>query len=158
MGRMYSIQFENVSVTNAGGDNDLFEIIPGDDAPVKIHWVNITQTGTTTNAQLRISIIWLPATVTGGNGTAVTPQPLQTWNTVAAVAACERVGTTIATTTGTASTLFSAGMSVLTGWNFLPTPDCRPEGKQGGAFVVRLQAPPGADLNMSGFVVFEELG
>ena len=36
MSRVYTVEFENVTITAANGDVDLFEIRPADDNPVRI--------------------------------------------------------------------------------------------------------------------------
>lgn len=156
MGRIYSVSYAG-TITNAGGDSDLIEILPADDKPVKLRGFLISQTsevGDAAEEGLRISIIRLPATVTSGSGgSAVTPATTDSAD-AAAGAACECSNTTVATTSGTAVTLAEIG------WNERNTPydfwfpDERfcPKVKQGEALVVRMQTTPADDL--SGCVTF----
>ena len=156
MGRMYTVVFENIAVTNAGGNNDLFEFTPADDKPIVVHEVHITDVDSETDEKLRFTITRLPATVTSGNGTAVTPAPLDIHDPAAGFAA-ERVGTTVATTSSTAVPLHAEGVSALVGFHYVPTERARPKFVQGEACVVRLEAAPGADRNMSGTAIVEDL-
>jgi hypothetical protein len=78
MPRFYTVPFSG-TLTNTGGDADLLEVLPADDKPVRLRgWVigQTSEVGDATAESIRISVIRLPATVTGGNGTAVTPAPL----------------------------------------------------------------------------------
>ena len=77
MGRIYSVPYTG-TLTNAGGNLDLFELIPGDDKPIKLRGLVLGQTTEIADAaeeSLGISIVHLAATVTGSNGTSVTPVP-----------------------------------------------------------------------------------
>jgi hypothetical protein len=70
MGRIYTVSFAG-TVTNAGGDTDLIEILPAAEKPVKLRGFSLAQTsevGDTAEEGLRISVMRLPATVTSGNG------------------------------------------------------------------------------------------
>lgn len=149
MGRIYTVVF-SATVTNAGGDTDWLEILPADDKPVKLRGVMISQTSEVQDAAeegLRFSIIRLPATVTGGNGTATTPQPMDSAD-AAAGAACETNGTTVATTSGTAVTLVEFGWLNRNTPYELWFPDDRfaPKVKQGEGLVLRMQTTVADDI------------
>lgn len=156
MGRMYAVAFDNVAVTNAGGDNDIFELVPAANKPIILHEVHITDVDSETDEKLRFTIKRLAATVTSGNGTSVTPVPLDV-NDAAAGFTAERVGTTVATTSTTTSTLHAEGASALVGFHYVPTEKARPRCAASEALVVRLEAAPGSDRNMSGVCIVEEL-
>src|SRR6185369_328666 len=104
MSRIYTVPYQG-TITAAGTDSDLLEVLPADDKPVKLRGLLLSQSsevGDTQEEGLRISIIRLPATVTSGSGgSAVTPVPMDSAD-VAAGAACEANNTTVATTSGTA--------------------------------------------------------
>lgn len=149
MGRIYTVSFSG-TVTNAGGDTDWLEVLPADDKPVKLRGFMISQISEVQDAAeegLRFSIIRLPATVTGGNGTATTPQPMDSAD-AAAGAACETNGTTVATTSGTAITLVEFG------WNnrnspyemWFPDERFAPKVKQGEGLVIRMQTTVADDM------------
>lgn len=150
MGRIYTVVF-NGTITNAGGDQDLIEVLPADDKPVKLRgykFGNISEVGDAAEEGLRISIIKMTATVTSGSGGSTpTPTPPDTADTAAGFAV-EVNNTTVATTSG--STLIFEEI----GWNIRNTPygDWYPDdryclkAKQGEAILVRLQTTPADDF------------
>ena len=79
MGRIYAVPF-NGTLTNAGGNSDLLEVLPADDKPVKLRGFTLGQTselGDAAEESLRITVQRFAATVTGGSGgSAVTPVPM----------------------------------------------------------------------------------
>jgi len=150
MSRIYTASYQG-TITNAGGDSDLIEILPADDKPVKLRGLllsQISEVGDTAEEGLRISIMRLPATVTSGSGgSAVTPIPMDSADSVAG-AACECNNTTVATTSGSAVTLAEIGwnerMSPYEIW--FPDPAFSPKAKQGEGLVVRMQTTPADDF------------
>jgi len=157
---MYSVEFEATAVATASGDVDFFEIVPGDDAPVLIHAIYLSQSsdvGDAAEEMLRVKIIRLPATVTSGTGgAAATPVPLNV-RYPAASAACEVLNTAVATTSGTAVDIHSDTFNIRAGWVYLPTPEMRPRVAQAEGIVVRLMAAVTDELTMSGTLYMEEL-
>lgn len=155
MGRIYSVSFENVAVAAI---QDLFEILPADDKPVRLLWARVSNVASETSEQLRIRIKRMPATVTGGSGgTSPTIQKLVSADATAGFTA-EANNTTQATTSGTAQVLWAEGFNVLSGWDYLPTPECVFVFVQGEGLIIDLPAAPGASTNMSGVIMLEELG
>lgn len=161
MGRIYTIPYTG-TVTNAGGDTDLLELLPADDKPVKLRGIllsQISEVGDAAEEGLRISIMRLPATVTSGSGgSAVTPVPQDSADAAAGVAA-ECNNTTVATTSGTAVTLWELGWNIRNSpyemW--FPDDDFCPKAKQGEALVVRQQTTAADDYTgCFTFVVEEE--
>jgi hypothetical protein len=158
MSRIYTVSFSG-TLTNAGGDADLLEVLPADDKPVKLVQIDLGQTsevGDAAEEGLRISVIRLPATVTGGNGTATTGRPMDSADAAAGFAA-ETNGATVATTDGTAVTLGEYG------WNIrgpfcqpYPDPAMRPKAKQGEALIVRCQTTAADDLTIQATFTLEE--
>lgn len=139
--RIYAIPYTG-TVTNAGGNADLLEVLPADDKPVRLRgWSigQISEVGDAAEEGVGISVIRLGATVTTGNGTAVTPVPLDSADAAAGFTA-ECNGATVATTSG-ASTIVSEHGFNLRGspWDFW-YPDERfcPKAKQGEGLFVRL--------------------
>ncbi len=160
MSRMYTVVFQG-TVTAAGGDTDLVELTPADDKPVRIRGFKlgqISEVGDAAEEGLRISIIRLPATVTSGNGTAATPNPLDTIDPAAGFAA-EVNSTTVATTSGTAAILEELA------WNnrnspyetWWPDPEFAPTSRQAEALVIRLQTTLADDMTACMTVYVEEL-
>lgn len=160
MSRFYAIPY-NGTITNAGGDTDLVEVLPADDKPVKLRGFVIGQTSEVADAAeegLRISIIRLPATVTSGSGgSAVTPVPLDSADT-AAGAAAEANNTTVATTSSTAVVLADFA------WNIRSSPlemwwldtQLAFKVKQGEGLVIRCQTTAADDISAAWTAYIEE--
>lgn len=156
-GRMYVCTFENVAVTAA---QDLFELSPGDDKPILIHAIYLSQStelGDAAEEQLRIEII-RGYTASGSGGGSFTPVPLQSSGGAAAGAACEINNTTVANT-GTPAVLHAESFNLRAGWQYIPTPETRPGASQANTtIVVRLMANPADSVTMNGTLIFEEGG
>lgn len=149
MGRIYTVCFQG-TVTAAGGDTDWLEVLPADDKPVKLRGFRLSQISEVADAAeegLRFSVMRLPATLTSGNGTATTPQKMDSADAAAGFAA-ETNGTTVATTSGTAEILEEIG------WNnrnspcefWYPDERFCPKVKQGEALVIRQQTTLADDM------------
>lgn len=151
MGRIYTVSYQG-TLTAAGGDSDLLEILPADDKPVKLRGFVIGQTsevGDAAEEGVRLSVLRLPATVTSGSGgSAVTPAPMDSAD-AAAGAACECNNTTVATTSSTAVTLMEMGWNErLTPFDFwFPDVAYAPKVKQGEGLVVRMQTTLADDIS-----------
>lgn len=149
MSRIYTVSYQG-TFTNAGGDTDWLEILPADDRPVKLRGFVLSQISEVQDAAeegLRFSILRLPATVTGGNGTAVTPAPMDSADAAAGFAA-ECNGATVATTTGSAITLAEIGwLNRNSPYDFwFPDPAFAPKVKQGEALIIRQQTTLADDM------------
>ncbi len=156
MSRIYAVPYTG-TIANAGGDSDLLEILPADDKPCTLLGWSIGQTsevGDAAEEGLRVSVIRLPATVTGGSGgSAVTPAKTNSTDAAAGFAA-ECNNTTVATTSGSAEIFGEHAWNERgSPWDFF-YPDKRyaPQAKQGEAIVVRMQTTPADDL--TGAVTF----
>lgn len=159
MSRIYTVVMA-ATVTAAGGDTDWLEVSPADDKPVKLRGLKLGQTsevGDAAEEGLRFSIIRLPATATSGNGTATTPQPTDDID-VAAGFAAEVNGATVATTSGTASTIEEFA------WNerntpyetWWPDPEFAPKVRQGALLVLRMQTTLADDISATMTAYLEE--
>lgn len=157
MGRFYSISFVAQSIANASGDYDLFEIDPADDKPVRLHELRLHQTSELGDAAEEIlTLKVVRGHTTGSNGTSTTPRPMNPAD-AAAGAACETVGSTIASA-GTGVDLFVAGWNVRLPFEKIWTPDARPACSDAeGLLVVRMTTTVADDLTMGGDLIFEEL-
>lgn len=149
MGRIYSVSYQG-TITNAGGDTDLLELLPADDKPVKLRGLllsQISEVGDAAEEGLRIAILRLPATVTSGSGgSAVTPAPMDSADAAAGVAV-ECNNTTVATTSGTAVTVAEIGWNERNSPYEMWFPDDRfaPKAKQGEGLIVRQQTTAADD-------------
>ena len=161
MGRIYRIPYSG-TLTNAGGNADLLEVLPATNKPVRLLGWSIGQSSEVAEAQeenLRITVNRFPATVTSGNGTAVTPRPTTTSGAAAALTA-ECNGATVATTSGTAILLEEHAWNVrATPWEFwYPDPLVAPEFIAGEACIIRAESTPTDDISVAMTFWVEELG
>jgi hypothetical protein len=160
MSRFYTVSYTG-TLTLSGGDADLFEISPADDKPCRLRGLILAQpseVGDTQEEGLRISIIRLPATVTSGNGTSVTPAPIDS-HAAAAGFAAEANGATVATTSGSAVIVEEAAWNVrispLERW--WPDEQMAPIVYQGEALVVRCQTTVADDITIAITAYVEEI-
>ena len=160
MGRMYTVPFELGTVTNAGGNVDLWELLPADDKPIKLRGLRFGQTSEVGDAAEEgwdVEIIRMTATITGGNGSAVTPVPSDSADAAAGFTA-EVNGATVATTSG--STISVDNIA----WNnrnspyetWWPDGEFAPKAKQGEGLFVRLNNTLVDDTSFSGVAYVEE--
>lgn len=151
MSRIYTCVYSG-TITNAGGDTDLLEVLPASNKPIKLRGFSLAQTsevGDSAEEGLRISVIRLPATVTSGSGgSSVTPRPMDSANT-AAGATCEVNNTTTATTTGSAITLCDFAWNIRNSpYDFwFPDAQYAPKAKNGEALIVRQQTTAADDYS-----------
>lgn len=151
--RRYTVPYQG-TLTNAGADADLFELTPADDKPIylrRILLAQLSEVGDTAEEGVRVSVIYLPATVTSGNGSAVTPVPLDPLG-IAAGFAAEANGATVATTSGTAAIIYEFAWNIRiapTEIMFGPDLDDMPCARQGGAIVVRCQTTVADDVSIA---------
>jgi hypothetical protein len=163
LGRAYAVTFSNVTLTNAGGDQDLFYIKPAADKPCVIEAVYLSNVGGTADAAdaqeelVRLEALRLPATVTAGSGgTAPTPNPISTNDTAAGFTA--RVNdTTVATTSGTALSLHQDGWNVRVPYVWMPPPEHRLLVANAQAIVFRLASTLTDDMAANGTMIVREL-
>lgn len=149
MGRMYSAVFEEVAVTAV---QDLFEINAPADSVIIVHGFEISQSSDTESEQLNLLVH--RASASGSGGSTPTARPL-------ALGDAAFGGTIEAnnTTPGTEGTFIHAAcFNVLTGYVWIPTPECRPIISPSARLVIELQTTPADELTMSGVVYFEEIG
>jgi hypothetical protein len=158
--RIYTVPWTG-TVTNAGGDADLWEILPADDLPCKIRGFRLGQTsevGDSAEESLRISIIRMTATVTSGSGgSAGAPEQVDLAAQTPGFAA-EVNNTTVATTSGDTEIIeelaWNERASPLEIW--YPDPDFAPRAIQGQALLIRLQSTVADDITFAGTLWVEE--
>jgi hypothetical protein len=154
MGRQYSVIFSAVAVTAA---QDLFEITPADDKPVRIRGLFIGQSTDAGDAQdemLQVSII-RGFTATGSGGSAPTPAPLSSIDAAAGFTA--EVNNTTVANTGTSVTLHTDTFNVRAGYAMWFPPDTCPAASQANTTIVVRITAPADSLTMSGTLYVEEL-
>lgn len=161
MGRIYTVPFASGTVTNTGGNADLWELTPADDKPIHIVGIRLGQSSEVADAAeeaLNISIIHLGATVTSGNGSSVTPVAVDAGVNVAAGFTAEINGATVATTSGTATTVEELIWNIRNSPLEIWYPDIRfaPTARQATALVIRLNTTVADDITFAGTVWIEE--
>lgn len=160
MGRIYTVPFAAGTVTNAGGNADLWELLPADDKPIKLRGFRFGQTsetGDTAEEAVEVQVIRLGATVTGSNGTSVTPVPMDSAD-VAAGFTAEVNGATVATTSGTTTIMESCPWNLRASPMEVWYPDERfcPKAKQGEGLFIRLISTVADDVTFGGVAWVEE--
>lgn len=162
MSRIYRVPFQG-TLTNAGGDSDLLEIVPADDKPCRLVGYVISQISEVGDAQeegLRISILHMGATFSSGSGgSAVTPVKNDVDVDVAAGFTAECNNTTVATTSGTTTTLEEVGWNVRnTPWErWFPDDDSAPTVRGTSGLLVRSQTTPADDISIDVTFYVKEL-
>lgn len=149
MGRLYSVPFENVTVTAAA--QDVWAITTAATKQLILHAFSLTSAYTTDE---RVRLRLLRRTTAGTGGVAGTVVALDQGN---AIAAASSMSYTV-TTPGTAG-------AILYGWQwsqqgellYLPTPEMRPVVSVSSYLALNLVAAPGASRTWSGSVTFEEI-
>jgi hypothetical protein len=148
MGLLYTAAFENVSMTDAA--QDIIFLATSSSVPIKVHYARITAS-VTTDVRARVQMV--RRTTAGSGGTGITPAELIGRNTVSAATTC----TYLRTTPGTVGDVIMAEeWSLLVPFEYLPTPEHRPEVAASSYLGIHLVAGTGATRSVSGYVVFEE--
>jgi len=152
MARMYSVAFENVSISAA---QDLFEITPADDKPIKLCGLFLSNVGGTADAgdaqeELLRLLVRRGHTTSGSGGTAPTPVPVGSSADTAAGFTAEVNNTTVATV-GTTTDLHCDGWNIRVPYQVVWPPEMRPGASQANTtIVVRLVAAPADAVSCSG--------
>jgi hypothetical protein len=159
MSRIYTVPFTS-TITNAGGNSDLWIFEPADDKPIKLRGLRFGQISEVADAAeegVQISIIRMAATVTNGNGTSVTPVPLDSADAAAGFTS-ESNGATVATTSGATTILDYIAWNIRSSpyETWFPDAAFAPKAKQGEALIVRLDTTVADDITFAGTAWIEE--
>lgn len=140
MPRTYTVNFNAVSVSAA---QDLFEITPADDKPVRVLGIVVGQysdvgDSASENLNIKISRGW---GTSGSGGSSPTPSPLDPADSAAGFAA--EVNNTTVASTGTEVVLFSDVWNTQAGYQMWFPEGVQPECSQasGAILTVRITAP-----------------
>jgi hypothetical protein len=156
MGRKYTVVFDNVAVA---ASQDLFELTPTDDKPVKIYGLflgQITAEGDANEDLWRWTVI-RGFTTGGSGGTAPTPRPLNRSDAAAGFTA--EVNNTTKATTGTTHTCHADADNIRGGIKFWWPEGSEPQASQADTtIVVRLESTPDASTTCSATLYVEEEG
>lgn len=154
-GLMYSVSFENTTISNAV--QDIWELVAAAGVSLVIHSVKLTVAPTISSGiaqDVRIRLMIQHRTTTGSGGTAQTPVAVNQRNTVAAVTSCHSGVTTPGTASGTGEADL---VSIIVPYERTFTPDQRNPISGGNRWNLSLLAAPGATYQASSTVYFEEI-
>lgn len=159
MGRMYTAQFNGVTVTAA---QDLFEVLAPSDAVVRVHNFEIFQTSDVKDAEeeiLRLEIVRGVGSVTSGSGgTTVTPQPVEDGDAAFGGTIEANNTTRMVAGSGTLETLPQLGWNVRVPREKILVPEERGTISPGNRWTLALPVAPADALTMSGTITLEEIG
>lgn len=155
MPRLYTVQFQNVSVAAA---QDLFQILGAAGKMLRVIRVEVSNTDTSlaTSQMLSFSGVFLPATVTtGSGGSAATPQKVDPGDAQPSFTAMVN-NTTPATTSGSAAIVWSGAQHIYNGLDetFQHPVLVGP----GEGFLLKLLSTVSGTVHLSGTIWCEELG
>ncbi len=153
MPRRYTVPVSAQSISAA---QDLLELTPADDKPIKLISVQGGVSNSETNEQFSITVQRRSGAFTSGSGGG-TPSISKTGTIDAAVGfSAERNNTTRATG-GTQEVLFADGFPSQGGFNITPLPNGEWIASQGEALIVGLENAPGSATDFSYTATVEEL-
>lgn len=154
MGRMYTIQTNNVSVSAV---QDILAAYSSASRVIKVHGVQMGANGQTTVGNYRIRLLHLAATVTtGSGGSAPTPQKVNP-NDAAAALTARANDTTQATSNSATNVIFSDEFNPINGYYWQPPfRDAAPEATISEAFSLSLDSISGS-LNVNATMWIEEV-
>lgn len=153
MGRIYSVNFANVSVAAA---QDLMSVQSTSGMAFSVHSVVIGQITATTVGNLRLTMKRFSGGYSiGSAGSSATPVKNNFGDTAAT--ATGRVNDTTQTSGGTAAILVADVYNPINGYQYLPPPEDRPIIAISQAFVVSLDTAPSGAETMNGTLIIEEL-
>lgn len=157
MPRAYTSEFENVTVTTAGGDADLFEFTSADDKPIEIVGLKVYTTSELKEAEEEwLRLRWIRGHTTSGSTPNSTPTPIPlNPNDAAAGFTVECYNTTIASV-GTPVNCESFAFQVRAGYEFFYPVGCSIWASQASLLVLRLMAGPIDDVIMNATVWVNE--
>lgn len=152
---MYSVSVTGVSVTAA---QDLFELTPADDKPIRVAGLWIAQTSDAGDAEEEILEILIKRgnTTSGSGGT--TPA-IETINpTDGAAGFTAEANNTTRASAGTADNLLHDGWNVRVPYQLLLPEDMRPSASQANTtLVIGLEDAPADAITLSATVMIEEV-
>jgi hypothetical protein len=160
MGRIYAVPFAAGTVTNTGGNADLWEFLPASNKPIKLRgyrFGQISEVGDAAEEGVEIQVIRMAATVTGSNGSSVTPVPMDSADAAAGFTA-ETNGATVATTSGATTIMESCPWNLRGSPLEIWYPDERfcPKAKSGEGLFIRLITTVADDITFGGVAFIEE--
>ena len=157
---LFSAVISGQTITNAGGDQDIFELVAPANSRVLIHDVILGQTTEEGDAAAELLGILLMRghTTTGSGGAAVTPVNLNPYSRVSGCTVA-RNNTTVAAD-GSPATILADAWNLQAGyvWRMSDILHGKILVKPSQRFVVRLNETPADDFTAYCTLLFEEIG
>ena len=162
---VFTASFSAITLTNAGGTQDLFELVPDATTRIRILELELNQYSDFADAQAEIValLIMRGHTTTGSGGSAVTPVNVSPYGR-ASVTTVARNNTTLASA-GSPETLLASGWHLQAGFIWRPPEDFQREPfrrqyvvKPSQRLVIRLNSTLADDVTANATVTFEEIG
>lgn len=162
---VYTATFSGITLTSAGGTQDLFELVPNATTRLRILEVELGQYTDFGDAQAEIVslLIMRGHTTSGSGGSSVTPGNLDPYSR-ASVTTVERNNTTLATG-GSPVTLLASTWHIQAGFLWRPPEDPKLIAHRrqiivqpSQRLVVRMNSALADDVTANGTVTFEEIG
>lgn len=157
-GRLYTVNFDNVTYAAASGDYDFFELVPATNRPICIEALYLkttTEVGDAQEEQVRWAIV-RGNTTSGSGGATPTPAPIMAGDAGAGFTA-ETSNSTPATTAGT--TLHADTFNIRIGLEWIAIPEHRIWVTAADSRIcIRMLSTLADDAGMSGTIYVRELG
>lgn len=162
---VYTAAFSAITLTNAGGTQDLFELVPDATTRLRILEIELNQYTDFGDAQAEIVslLVMRGHSTTGSGGSAVTPVNLSPYSR-ASVTTVARNNTTLATA-GSPETVLATGWHLQAGFIWRPPLESLPLQQRryivvqpSQRLVIRLNSTLADDVTANGTVTFEEIG
>lgn len=157
VGRVYYAYIEAIAVSAVA---DLFWIGCPTDAVTYIEEIVVTQDASETSEQLPLRV-FRTTTDNSAVGTANTPAPVQVGDP--AYGGTVRTNITGGSLSAKTTSLFGEGQNILNGWHYKgsyeePLVVLTPAAGTAGRCAIRIDAAPGAAINITGWVKLREIG
>jgi len=159
MSRLYTVEFENVTITNAGGPADIFELDAAAGKPIEVVGMKLYTVSELQEAQEEwIRLRWIRGHTTSGStpNSSPTPAPVAVTDQAAGFT-CEVYNTTEASA-GTAVNLESLAFNVRAGYEFFYPELMGSKTSEANLLVLRMLSTVADDVSMTGTLWVLEQG
>lgn len=153
MGRMYVCPMPAVAVTAA---QDLYEVLSPADSTTKLWEIHVSQSGSTTSTQVRMTLKYVTGAPTSGSGgSTITPSPVSPGD--AAYGGTVERNNTVRISGGTSTTKIDEGFNFLNGFEWIATSEKTAYEASPSTYLV-LGLETVVTMTLQGYLVLEEIG
>lgn len=153
MPRTYFLAFNGVTISAA---QDLFEVSPASNKPVKLISAVVTVDSDETNQQLKCTVQRRTGSPTSGSGGS-TPTAYKVASADASAGFSVEANNTTRASGGTQEVLHAEGWPSQGGWAYKPIPEEQPVFIDTELLIIGFEVAPTAGIAMSGSLVVQEL-